>query len=121
MILAFTEDGSVFVFTKQEDACREFEGIDVENGVVTFYDDAGTPLRPDFIEPNQQGRSFFIRWVVSGKYRLVRDPYTEQDPFWLALHESSHLEPNSEFEILDDLKRHVAAKGAVVDPPDSSD
>ncbi len=120
MIVAFAEDRSVFVFENTEDACREFEGIDVESGVVIFFGESGTPLRPVFTEPNRQGRSFLVEWVVSGAYRLDTDPGAEQDPLWLALLEASHLEPNSLFKSLDELRRHLAENGAIVDPPFSS-
>ncbi len=52
-----------------------FEGIDVENGVYRFFDEAGRPLIAEFTVPNQRGRSFgAFRWVRSGTYRLLPNP-----------------------------------------------
>ena len=38
MVFAFLEDGTLVVHATAAAAIREYEGIDVESGVVRFYD-----------------------------------------------------------------------------------
>ena len=65
-----TDDESLSVHSTDTLACREAEGIDVEDGLYLFFDDAGRPLRPVFSTPNQRG-SFS---VLSGVYTLHTEP-----------------------------------------------
>jgi hypothetical protein len=46
VIFAFVEDGSVEIKRDLAEVRRDFEAIDVENFVVAFYDENGTPLEP---------------------------------------------------------------------------
>ena len=115
MVFAFLEDGTLVVHATPSDATREYEGIDVESGVVRFYDETGTFLEPRFTTPNRQGKTLgLIPWVESGTYELVPNPSAEADSFALALHETSVLEPNPWFGSLDELKTTLAARGVVV-------
>lgn len=115
MVFAFLEDGTLEVHATPLAATRQYEGIDVESGVVRFYDESGTYLEPRFTTPNRQGKTLgLIPWVVSGTYELEPNPSAEADPFALALHETSVLEPNPWFASLDELKVRLAARGVVV-------
>lgn len=115
MVFAFLEDGTLMIHESAADACRQYEGIDVESGVVHFYDESGTPLSPRFATPNRTGKWLgLIRWVVSGTYELVPDPASGADPIALALYETSVLEPNRWFASLDELKAALAARGVAV-------
>jgi hypothetical protein len=115
MVFAFLEDGTLVVHESVVDASRQYEGIDVESGVVRFYDESGTFLEPRFTTPNRAGRTLgLFRWVVSGTYELVANPAAGEDPFALALHETSVLEPNRWYASLDDLKATLAARGVAV-------
>ena len=116
MVFAFLEDGTLVVHETAADAIPHYEGIDVESGVVRFYDEAGTYLQPRFTTPNRAGKTLgVVPWVVSGSYELVADPASREDSFALALHETSTLEPNRWFASLDALKAALAARGVVVD------
>jgi hypothetical protein len=116
MVFAFLEDGTLQVHAATADAIREYEGIDVESGVVRFYDEAGTYLAPRFTTPNRTGKTLgILPWVVSGSYELVPDPAAREDSFALALHETSLLQPNPWFATLDALKTALAARGVVVE------
>ena len=116
MVFAFIEDGSVQVFGTEAEAVRHFEGIDVESGVVTFYDGNGVFLEPRFVSPNQQRRILGpIGWVVSGVYELVPNSQADADTFALALYEAQSLEPNRWFNDLSHLKAELAEKGVPVE------
>jgi hypothetical protein len=56
VVFAFVEDGTLSVYETATDAIRQYEGIDVEDGVVHFYDEKGTYLEPRFSTPNKRGR-----------------------------------------------------------------
>jgi hypothetical protein len=115
MVFAFLEDGTLVVHATAADAIREYEGIDVESGVVRFYDEAGTSLQPRFTTPNRTGKTLgLFRWVESGSYELVPEPSPSGDPIALALYETSVLEPNSWFATLDEVKAALASRGVNV-------
>ena len=115
MVFAFLEDGTLEVHAAAADAVRQYEGIDVESGVVRFYDESGVYLEPRFTTPNRSGKTLgLIPWVESGSYELVPNPSAPHDSIALALHETSILQPNPFFANLDDLKAALAARGVVV-------
>ena len=115
MVFAFLEDGTLVVHATPSEATREYEGIDVESGVVRFYDESGIYLEPRFTTPNRMGKMLgLIPWVESGSYELVPNPSADADSFALALHETGALEPNPWFASLDELKATLAARGVVV-------
>ncbi|HWN81002.1 MAG TPA: hypothetical protein VNM87_02795 [Candidatus Udaeobacter sp.] len=116
MIFAFVEDGTLHVYETAQEAIREYEGIDVESGVVRFYDESGVYLEPRFIHPNQSGKVLgIIKWVESGAYDLVANPAAQEDSFALALYETRVLDPNPWFTSLGELKSVLAAKGVEVE------
>src|SRR5687767_13316562 len=105
MIFAFADDSTLSVYENPADAIRDFEGIDVESGVVRFYNDAGVYLEPRFITPNRTGKLLgLFGWVVSGSYELVENPSAGEDSFALALLETQTLNPNRWFASLDQVK-----------------
>jgi hypothetical protein len=65
-----TDDESLSVHSTDAMACAQAEGIDVEDGLYLFFDDAGRPLRPVFSTPNKRGRFS----VLSGVYALHTEP-----------------------------------------------
>jgi hypothetical protein len=116
MIFAFVEDGTLEVHEDLAAVQREYEGVDVENEVVRFYDESGTYLEPKFIVPNRRGRLLgMFGWVSSGVFELVANPDALQDSFALALHETVSLSPNRWFESLEHLKSELASKGVAVE------
>ena len=116
MIFAFAEDGTLTIHETEADVQREYEGIDVENGVCSFYDDRGVFLEPQFVVPNQRGKTLgLIEWSVSGAYKLVPNPTADEDPFAVALFETSVLNPNPWFATIGELKSHLAQRGVAVE------
>ena len=116
MIFAFVEDGTLHVYETAQEAIRAYEGIDVESGVVRFYDESGIYLEPRFIHPNRSGKTLgILPWVESGAYDLVANPTAQGDAFALALYETRILDPNPWFTSLEQLKSALAAKGVEVE------
>ena len=120
MILAFIEDGTIALHATEAEAVRAYEGVDVESGVVTFYRDDGTWLEPVFTTPNRRGRFLgLFPWSASGVYRLEPRQNAAADPLWLALFEHELSQPAMGFDTKDQLKAHLASRGATVDKPAS--
>ena len=116
MIFAFLEDGTLELVADAAEARREYEGVDVEAGVVQFYDDQGAALQPRFSVPNRSGRTLgLIPWVESGVYELVPAADPGIDSFALALAEAVSLSPNPWFSSLEALRAHVRTRGWIDD------
>ena len=108
MIFAFVEDGSLQIKRDLREVRRDFEAVDVENLVVTFYDDQGQPLVPVFTRPNRRRK--FLGILVSleqGEFELqpTRDP--TWDPIEVALDETVSLEPNPFFSSIEQIRAHL--------------
>ncbi|MDD9892646.1 MAG: hypothetical protein OXT49_03935 [Gammaproteobacteria bacterium] len=112
MIFAFIEDGTVEIFSSEENAIQAYEGCDVEDQVVIFYNAMGQYLRPVFLTPNRRSpwRNFF-GWVESGRYELHPAPKADEDSFEVAMYEAIALEPNPWFTSLSEIKQTYKAKG----------
>ena len=67
MIFVDNRDSTLSVYEDIEGVQRDYEGIDVEDELVRFWDANGDPLEPSFVRPNL--RSGFL--VSSGQYTLV--------------------------------------------------
>jgi len=117
VVFAFVEDGLLELLESPQDAARKFKGIDVESGVVSFYNGEGQALKARFASANASGRLFgLLPWVKPSAYELVHD--SEQDePFALALHEAPALQENEWVESLDALKLVLSEAGTEVDSP----
>lgn len=116
MIFAFLEDGTLEVHEDLLAVQREYEGVDVEDGVVRFYDESGTCLEPRFIVRNRRGKILGIfGWVRSGVFELVANPNASRDAFALALYDTAVLTPNRWFSTLEHLKSELARKGVAVE------
>jgi hypothetical protein len=115
-VFAFLEDGTLRVFETTTAAALEYKGIDVESGVVKFYDRSGTCLQPVFSSPNRTGKIFgLFPWVHSGVHELLPNADAAEDPFAFALLEVSVLEPNPWFSSLHELKSALATEGVEVE------
>ncbi|MEZ0260009.1 MAG: hypothetical protein ACAH80_03315 [Alphaproteobacteria bacterium] len=109
MIFTFIEDGTLDIIKDIAEARRNYEGIDVESGVYTFYDAKGVYLRPHFTTPNKHGKCLWlISWSSSGIYELVADASVPHDPIALALQETQALNPNPYFKTLDEVKAYFS-------------
>jgi hypothetical protein len=108
MIFAFLENGTLDVLPDGTAVRRAFEGIDVESGVVQFYDPTGTYLAPHFTKPNRTRRFLGIfSWVVSGEFDLRPDPTAPDDDIWTCLAETSVVNPNPWFANLDAVRQFL--------------
>jgi len=115
-VLAFEDDGTLSVYATFEQAQIAYEGVDVESGVVKFYRRDGTFLEPVFTSPNRRGKFLgLFPWVTSGFYKLVPNPTTAEDPFALALFETSRLNANPWFSSVEALKLALAQEGVDVE------
>ena len=107
MIFAFIEDGTLAIHADIAEVQREYEGIDVESGVIRFYDASGTYLEPIFTTPNRISRRFLLfTSVLSGTYDLRAAPNADEDPIWVYLVETSSLEPNPYFATVAEVKAY---------------
>lgn len=70
VFVLLTDENSIVVYTDEASAIQACEGIDVEDGVCLFFDEAGHPLEAVFDKPNRRGR--FI--AASGRYHLRPAP-----------------------------------------------
>jgi hypothetical protein len=118
MIFAFNEEGTLDIIENADDARRTYEGIDVEAGMVSFYDEHGIPLAPRFSVPNRRGRFLgLFPWVESGVFDLVPEPAGTGDSFALALFEAVSLNPNRWYGSISGLKDTLRERGVTVDYP----
>lgn len=116
MIYAFLEDGTLSLYATEDDAVRDFEGVDVAAGVVEFFDAAGRRLEPQFSAPNRRGKLFgLIPWSESGVYRLTKDSSQRDAAFSDALREAVALDPNPWYRSLEELRAALAARGFDLD------
>ena len=108
MIFAFVEDGSLQIKRDLREVRRDFEAVDVENLVVTFYDDKGCPLAPVFTRPNRRRKLLgFLVSLEQGEFELepTRDP--TWDPIEIVLNETVTLEPNPFFSSIEQVRAHL--------------
>ena len=118
LILAFVEDGELCLFSSTAAACARFEGIDVESGVVQFFDGQGTSLEARFSQrPTNDPIFGLIGWVRVGEYQLVPKQVQATDSLALALHEARYMRPTGPFKCIDDVRRWLRDKGLRVDWP----
>jgi hypothetical protein len=106
MIIAYGEDGMFTVHADLAEVRREWEPIDVENGVAVFYAEDGTWLKPEFTKPNRRG---IFGSISQGEYTLTRCEQRDAhvDPIEVALDEAAGIEPNPYFDSLDSIRRHL--------------
>lgn len=106
MIVAFQDDGGVFTFKTPEQACREYEGTDVESEAVYFFNDAGIAMRPVFDTPNTFGSLFgVITWSQSGSYHLEPDPGYQTESLDELLSLVQYVDAGSRFDSIEDVKK----------------
>ncbi len=118
MIFAFNEEGTLEILAGAAEARRDYEGIDVEAGMVTFYDEHGASLAPVFSVANRHGHFLgLFPWSASGVFDLVPKLPGTGDSFALALFEAGSLKPNRWFSTIDQLKNTLRERGVKVDYP----
>jgi hypothetical protein len=108
MIFAFVEDGSLHIKRDLNEVRRDFEAVDVENLVVTFYDDTGQPLAPVFTRPNRRRKLLgFLVSLEQGEFELQPTQAPTRDPIEVVLDETVTLEPNPFFTSLEEVRTHL--------------
>jgi len=109
MIFAFIEDGTIDVVENEAAAQSHSEPVDVENGVVIFYSEDGTYLRPRFTKSN---RLLFGLVLEQGEFDLVPAPDGDPtiDPFDVAVREAIIVNPNPYFQSTEDIRRYVETR-----------
>jgi hypothetical protein len=118
VILIFSDDGGLTIADDLAGVRRQCEGIDVLSDVFRFYDENGTALKPVFDVPVRQRRILWFVWLVDqGTFHLEIDSTEGENPLWVALCETSYLEPNKRFESVEELKSFLRSRGVVVDRP----
>jgi len=109
MLFAFIEDGTLEVITDLAEARRRFEPIDVDSGVVAFYDDRGRPLTAVFRHRSERRLFGFRVDSDPGPYELELNLDTTAEPLETALIELAAMTPNPWFATIDDAKAYLAA------------
>ena len=109
MIFAFVEDGSLEIKRDLFEVRRDFEAVDVENLVVEFYDQKGTPLKAVFTKPNRRQKVLgVILALEQGEFELRPTDDPTWDPIEVMLDQTVTLEPNPFFNSLEEVRAHLA-------------
>lgn len=102
MIFALeTDTNTLKVFPSAKEAIDYCEGIDVEDGGWRFWDETGMALMPEFLVPNERGKST----VCSGTYRLV--PAPRGLPLSASIPAIDHLQSNPYFASVPSLLAYL--------------
>jgi hypothetical protein len=111
-LFVFPNDTTLEICESLEVARREYEGIDVEAGVYSFFDFTGVPVKPVFTVPNDHSKFLgLIPSCSSGVFEFERDSASESHGIASALGNAEHLKKNQIFETLDDVSRHLERRG----------
>jgi hypothetical protein len=110
MIFAFIEDGALDVLADVQAARDRYVPVDVESGVVEFYDDSGAPLRATF--PHRTEKKLFGVHLGSdpGPYELIPGADAAVTPIEAQLSEVVVLTPNPWFGSMEEVRAHLAAR-----------
>lgn len=92
MILALNKHAALHLFTSADDAQRELEAIDVQQGAFEFCDVAGQRYSPTYTVPPNVSR---LDWVQIGMFKLTASG--ELDPQLPArfIERAAHIEHTS--------------------------
>ncbi len=107
-LFVFLDDTTLEICESLDDARRNYEGIDVESGVFSFYDFSGCPVKPVFAKPNRHS-SFLgiLQSSTSGAFDFRRDSVVNRPPMDRLLQNTTSLSTNDRFSTLDDIKNHL--------------
>ncbi len=105
IIFAFvSDDKGLEVFEDEMPAISSFEGIDVQDVPILFWDASGQPLKVVFDIPNKRGKLS----VVSGEYRL--EPGGESAPLLEVLDQVSYVDGPNPFVSIDAVRQHLTSQ-----------
>jgi hypothetical protein len=111
-LFVFLNDTTLQICESLESARRDYEGLDVEAGVYSFFDFAGVLVKPVFIVPNDYSKFLgLIPYCTSGVFVFERDSSSEDHIIASALSNAEHLTQNQIFETLDDVCHHLERRG----------
>jgi hypothetical protein len=115
-LFVFPNDTTLEICESLKDARREYEGIDIEAGVYTFFDFSGVPVKPVFTIPNAHSKFLgLIPSCSSGVFEFERDSTSQSHDIASALSNAEHLTQNQIFETLDDVCDHLQRRGCCVE------
>jgi FkbM family methyltransferase len=98
-----TGEKTLYVFPSEAEAVAYCEGLDVETGVWSFWNDAGAPLEPEFIVPSKRG----LFSVQNGTYRLVEAEFARRAHLLEALEHFKLVEGMPPLDSLAAVERHL--------------
>lgn len=111
MIFVLADDRLLHVLNSERESQGAFEGVDVEQDTYKFFDNTGSPLVAEFLEPNKRGKLFgLLPWVVSGTYRLVpaeSDSLPRLLDIWGSI---AGLEKNADFSTLEEVRQFLTKR-----------
>jgi hypothetical protein len=115
-LFVFLDDTTLEICESLEDARRDYEGIDVEAGVYSFFDFAGVPVKAVFIVPNLHSKFLgLIPSCSSGVFEFERDSASASHLIATALSNTARLAQNQIFATLDDVRRHLERRGCCME------
>jgi hypothetical protein len=103
MIFVFLDDSGLDVINNDtDDLCGAYEGIDVEDGAYSFFDEHLRKLHPSFLTPNKVEGLF----VQSGTY-MLQPGEEDKSGFIARLNGVTHVNPNQWFKTVDDIRKYI--------------
>ena len=111
-LFVFLNDTTLEICESLADARREYEGIDVESGVYSFFDFSGVALKPIFTIPNDHSKFLgLIPSCSSGVFEFECDSTSPHHDIASALSNAEHLTQNPIFDTLDEVCQHLERRG----------
>ena len=106
MIYVFIDDGTLEIIENINVARTNYEGIDVENDVYSFFNEKGIYLKPIFTTPNIIKKHLFglFTSIQSGIYELTEAPNECKESFEKKLDKNPILSKNKWFKSLEEIK-----------------
>lgn len=102
MVFTFnSDDKSLEVFPKKQDAIASCEGIDVEELPILFWGQNGQALEAVFTKQNERG----FCTVVSGAYHLAEKPNGK--PLISILEQVSYVEGKPPLNNIEAIRQHL--------------
>ena len=101
-IFVFLDDQTLDIVSPSDNLIGIYEGIDVEDGVYTFFDQDLRIMEPYFTKPNKRGRAI----VESGIYKLVARQ-RKKEKFLNRLNGTSIVNSNEWFTTLDEIRDYA--------------
>ena len=109
VIFVHQDDGALAILSGIEDAQREYEAIDVENGEYRFYNYLGHPLSVSMTRPVEHGTFLgLFKTVAGGEFTLVEGSVDSAKELRALLPTLSELLKNPWFPTVDSLTVYLS-------------